>query len=434
MTRRIWFVLASVLAAACSNPTSSAQRAPAQRGNETPEQPDDPMDDMGEAPGEEPPPNNGGGSTCPAAASGFRPMASISGLPVSASFDNAVWTGKEMLLLATWITCSGGTCQYSTGARAYDPGKNAWRTIPAPPTEAGGANFAVSVWTGSQWLLVGGSVTKWGDVEPITGGYAFNPSTNKWSALATPPIEVRMATGVFAASSSELIVFNDTTGAAYNPASNTWRTIADNPLPDGRLTPVYANGRVVAAFPISTPEDCDCSFPQNVAASYDPKTDTWMTLPTPPGKGRMWSFTTVMNNHATFFSGWDSGGDGDFPNLHDGLYWDSAAWRTIPNAPFSTSTAYSRDGMSVFSTDGKLYAWGGYFYDLASDDGGGSGYLTNGYVFDAKTSTWSKMPSGGPAGQGMVTVWTGCDAIMFGGQGPMVPDGGGRNTGMLFRP
>jgi N-acetylneuraminic acid mutarotase len=430
MVRRSWYILASILLTACSNPTSS-QRAPAQRGNDQPANVDesDPMDE-GESPNEEPPPNNGGGGdTCFAAQSGFRKMASIPDLPKSTTVSSAVWAGKEMFVLVRAAYCSGGACTTRITARAYNPATNTWRTLAAPPFVAD-PHFAVSAWDGSRWLLIGGMLFSGGDVIPVTGGYAFDPKTNAWSTIPDAPIDIRGVRGVFADSTKEVVVSSGA-GAAYNSATKTWRRIADGPVREYANNMVYANGRVVVAFPEHVPEEgCDCSVAVNIAASYDPKTDAWVTLPAAPA-AHSWANSVAMGNSATFFAGWSHGGDGDFPNLHDGVYWDSAAWHTIPEPPWTKSTAYIRSGLSVFSAKGKLYVWGGQYIALSSTDPMLI-WPTDGFIFDPATSTWSAMPSGGPSGSEMATLWTGCDAIMFGGfNGDAFA---GQNHGMLFRP
>ena len=375
----------------------------------------------------------GGGSTCPPAPSGWRSMASA---PVSdtATFDLSTWTGTEMLV-------TGNHAAY-----AYAPATNGWRTLAAPPF--GGADLyqPISAWTGSQWIVFNGF-----DGAGSFRAYAFDPATNAWTSIAAPPLTARAGlSAAWAPATHELVVWGGSTrasdsvetgyadGAAYDPTTHTWRSIANAPFEGMYAQAAWSGGRVVAIFP-STGKDCECRRPLALAAAYDPIANAWTSLSTPTMTPRIDANVAVFgpgDSGVALLFGDRSAEDGDYPNLHDGGYWDgtTSSWKAIP-APFATPALSRRISVTTWSANGRLYAWGGNEYATSvptftfidHDDGAS---------FDPATGAWTAMPAGAPSPRsGAVGVWTGCDAIVFGGASTTAS---GTTThlrdGKLFRP
>jgi N-acetylneuraminic acid mutarotase len=102
----------------------------------------------------------------------------IAPLPAAREGANAVWTGRELLVV-------GGTARVGF---AYDTATNRWRRLPAMDSaRIGGA----AVWTGKQLLLWGGS-TSAGALVPPRHGLAYDPRTNRWSPLPRAPLRGRL--------------------------------------------------------------------------------------------------------------------------------------------------------------------------------------------------------------------------------------------------
>ncbi|MCW5954071.1 MAG: hypothetical protein KIT69_17610, partial [Propionibacteriaceae bacterium] len=120
---------------------------------------------------------------------------------------------------------------------------NAWLPIPSSPLEP--RTQALTAWLGDEFLVVGG-----------------------WSC-GDDAAELGPEDGV-ACSSRE---FQATDGAAYNPGSNQWRTIATPPvgLDAGSSTAVI--GQTLYAISVMA----------EGFWAYDAGTDTWRELPPPPG-------------------------------------------------------------------------------------------------------------------------------------------------------
>ncbi len=90
----------------------------------------------------------------------------------------ALWDGKEVLFLSA----------SSARGMAYNPVKNRWRLLPAMPLPRSG--FA-AVWTGHHVLIWGGLSGRFPTWAPPPHGEAYNPATNRWSALPASPLPGR---------------------------------------------------------------------------------------------------------------------------------------------------------------------------------------------------------------------------------------------------
>ena len=134
----------------------------------------------------------------------------------------ALWDGTEVLFLG------GSTTGYTPAARGltYNPATNRWRVLPAMHYARSG--FA-AVWTGHQALVWGGLMGPAPARVPPPHGEAYDPATNRWTALPQSPLHGR-ASPAAAWTGTEMIVCGGsipsqpqptifTDGAAYTPAS-----------------------------------------------------------------------------------------------------------------------------------------------------------------------------------------------------------------------
>ena len=198
----------------------------------------------------------------------------ISSPPVGfvSSFSPAVWTGREVLV---WPS-DGGAPSMSITPIAYDPAADSWRELPSPPVAR--RQEAASVWTGTEWLVWGGT----NDSGELADGAAFNPTTATWRVLAPSPLSGRRSAGVW--TGRELVVAAGSSGgdggwvngirrghngelaladgAAYDPASDSWRAIAGGPAHPG-FVPVWT-GRYMLMFA------------KGGVSIYDPTADSWL--------------------------------------------------------------------------------------------------------------------------------------------------------------
>ena len=176
--------------------------------------------------------------------------------------------------------------------------------------------------------------------------------------------------------------------------------------------------------------------PLNDAAtlSISGTTDTWTTVASPGIDGRFFSIPMLSGSSGstvTFMNGGSSTSSPTYARA-DGATFDPAtgSWTTI-TAPSTTILPNpTRVFGSAWFGGGKVHVWGGgyqysgigYLYYISSPSSAIS-YCNSSYAqgtgayYDVATSTWVAMPSSGaPSARCFpTTVWTGSEAIIFGG-------------------
>jgi hypothetical protein len=259
------------------------------------------------------------------------PGAEIPALTARAS----AWSGRELLLLGR----AGGR----TVLAGYDPARDSWRRLPAPPgrslrlawtgRELIAWGTAVSAfrsgrwtrlprpsltgppvmlaWTGREllgWTSAGGASYRpgrgWRQLPraPLTGSAAwtgteltvvsgrsaaaFTPGSG-WRRLPQLPVARRGANVVW--DGSELLVVGGDTapaqGFAYSPASESWRELA--PADSGRKGAVAAwTGARLLLWGGQTANAGRLLIPPHGLA-YDPKANSWVPMPQAPLRGRL---------------------------------------------------------------------------------------------------------------------------------------------------
>lgn len=215
-----------------------------------------------------------------------------------------VWTGTEMII---WGGKKGDDSLHNylnTGAK-YNPTTDSWTALPTPASFNGREDF-IMVWgefgTNKHLMIWGGK-----RIEPKTRPMV-NPCTNNPS------------TGSYDSTHN----FND--GRIYNPTANNWTVMSTSNSPPARhsSSAVWADYQLVIAggvftkAPVSYCGICNNPFPVpcwrivssdsllKTAASFDPLTNTWTTVPNSP---KPFSNATVFfdqSQFVTFFGGPDS--------------------------------------------------------------------------------------------------------------------------------
>jgi len=291
--------------------------------------------------------------------------------PVAAD-RTTVWTGSEMIVTGVNPGQDGTYVDSSEVAEAYNPRTDAWRMLPTPPKTENYCRRS-AVWTGSEMLVWGCEVT------------AFDPKANRWRRLPDAPTRH----GIAAWTGRELIgwgggccgdVSDD--GSAYNPSTNTWRKLAPAPV-SGQQSPVGAwTGRELVIFDGHGPEGDPVR-----GAAYNPRTDTWRQIPSGPG---IRALSAVYDGNEIYTVGG--------PRV---LAFDPSnnSWRRLP---------------PTVSGAGPAAVWTGDRLIL-------SGSATQAY--DPPRDVW-KSYSTSPLGsrQDAEAVWTGHELIVWGG---LVPQSAG---------
>src|SRR6266545_948398 len=207
----------------------------------------------------------------------WRPL-SLVGAPFPRYWHQALWTGSEMIVWGGF-TVAQGTGIANDGA-IYDPATDSWRPIDTffLPREIYSSNEAV--WTGRQLLVVATSYSF--SVPYVVARY--DPATGLWSLAsmtgAPDVIGERVAwTG------SELILWGQQTelgssaGGRYDPVSDSWKSMAQVGAPSGRRshTILWADSRALVWGGITSSGEETLK----TGAAYDPVADAWEQLPRP---------------------------------------------------------------------------------------------------------------------------------------------------------
>ncbi len=221
--------------------------------------------------------------------------------------------------------------------RVYDIATNVWSEgVPTPtPIHHNG----VVALDGKIWLL-GGFTGKFGQREPVSNVWVFDPASGKWDARA--PMPSPRGAGVAAA-----------IGGLIYVAGGEHRRPAGVPVPKG-AHPVYE--------PIAD------------LVSYDPKTDAWKTLP-PMNVARDHAVGGAMNGKLYVIGGRDR----PVYDLTANEAFDPArsAWTSL--APMPTG----RSGGNGAALDGKFFVFGGEGYA-----GAPSGVFPQVEAYNAASNSW----------------------------------------------
>ena len=153
------------------------------------------------------------------------------------------WTGKELIVAGGMSRSVPGPVPriYRDGA-AYNPLTRTWRKLPPMPA---GRYGGIALWDGTEVLFLGGYAAGY---PPAARGLAYNPATSRWRVLPA----MRYARSGFAAvwTGHQVLVWGGLMGPpparvppphgeAYDPATNRWTALPQSPLP-GRASPAMA--------------------------------------------------------------------------------------------------------------------------------------------------------------------------------------------------
>lgn len=170
-----------------------------------------------------------------------------------------VWTGREL------IGWGGGCCgDVSDDGAAYDPEKNTWRKLAPAPIP--GQQSPAAVWTGGELVVLNGYDP---EGKPV-GGAAYDPAADSWRRIPSLPQRTPGALAVW--SGNEVLLVGGgmgyAGGYALDPAENRWRELANLEAPGVPVLAAWTGLRVIEVGPKAT--------------AYEPGTNRWSILPTPP--------------------------------------------------------------------------------------------------------------------------------------------------------
>ncbi len=117
--------------------------------------------------------------------------------PVETGVASAVWTGRELVLVALPAMSPGGAPTSAAApepemvAMALDPAVGTWRVLPAPPLAP--REMPVVAWTGAEVVVAGGVLPP--DAEnsggvPVADAAGLDPESGAWQPYPAPPVAV----------------------------------------------------------------------------------------------------------------------------------------------------------------------------------------------------------------------------------------------------
>jgi hypothetical protein len=281
-----------------------------------------------------------------------------------------------------------------TDGAVYDPVADSWRTIADPPLEG----HATGVWTGTEAILVsGGPPLSTPDAE---GGppaaAAFDPATDTWRTLATPPAELAphgiatVWTGTHVVAVQRGTAFPDepdtTTVGVYDPATDTWTS---GPSTDG-VEPsavVWTGTEAIVVGTADTDPSTDVEDEVLVRA-FDPAAGTWRSIPWGLSGGSRVGMAVAWTGDRLFVGGGMTFAGQEEDRSREAALLDPVTGTWTPATPAPTA---------FFGPDAATAIWTG---DRVLTLGGGEGGAplsipgpNAALAYDPATDTWTEGPA-----------------------------------------
>jgi hypothetical protein len=306
----------------------------------------------------------------------------------------SVWTGKELIVSAVKPGSDGTFIKSTDVAAAYDPATRTWRRLPAAPKMDDHCRRD-AVWTGTEVLL-------WGCRQA-----AFDPHRNAWRMLPKAPT----GEGFVAWTGHELIGWGGGCcgdvwrgGSAYDPAGNSWRTLSQPPLaPSQRPLGAWTGHKLILVVSGFTPEGGystqDKAYPARFAraAAYDPETDSWRRLASPPRQALRYGGVAAWDGHELLVVG------NATATAQMALAYRPATnrWRRLARPPRNLIP------VGASWTGSRLLVLGG-------------GEALRAYSYDPKANRWTSLPRVPVQSSDQSVAWTGSRLIFWGSAGGAV--------------
>jgi hypothetical protein len=220
---------------------------------------------------------------------------------------SSVWTGKRLIAIGYRVSPN------APEAASFNPRTDAWRQVPSPP--AGVRKGALVVWTGTEMIVWGGGDTTGPSVVPRQDGIAYDPRTEQWRGMSAAPFAP--ADGTTATwTGRELIVTNGSSerclsvaasscfpdAASYDPKTNTWETLPDPPVSlrgNNSIRATWTGQDVVYVVPSG-------SLAARAAVAFDPELRTWRRLEAPFAAGTFGAVGLVRDARTAASVSWNT--------------------------------------------------------------------------------------------------------------------------------
>lgn len=276
----------------------------------------------------------------------------------------------------------------------YDPAADSWNPTAASPL--GPRAGHVAVWTGEQVVMCCGRGT-----EPDRPrAAAYDPADDRWQALPDPPIAetARMSTATLVDDQVLVLGENPSTddgnsgvAIAYDLGSGSWQSVA---------VPIHAVGTDASA----TTADGHVYVWTDPAGmmAYNPRTDTWSTLPAPPQYPRRTDAAWTGTEWLVIGSRADQLVAVAFEPA-------TSSWRNV-DVPLPRAESFDGNlgSQAAVWTGTRLLVYTGAL---------GSGLIGHDDAvmlsYDPATDTWDRLPDASTSAYDPPLIWTGTEALLY---------------------
>lgn len=293
---------------------------------------------------------------------------SIADAPAGRVGHIARWTGREMIVWGGDVTPAPGRLDAATSPGAvYNPRTDTWRLLPMSPLPAPPnpevRQLLVTVWTGGELFV-------WGEAQQ---GAAYDPATDSWRTLPAlpgdldkPPMLLSTPEGVVLLGPRRYV--DPVDGRLIETAvevdvldsrTEIWRRLprSDVPPPNG-FGAVWTGDELVV---IGGPDQTGADAPSRTSGRYSPEEGTWRRVADPP-------VTTAIANRLLLWTGSElvllGLEDVDGTVWVRAFAWDPATdrWRTLPSPPPTRYSLLIAPGHFVLPSvraDDRILLWTG---------------------------------------------------------------------------
>ena len=347
--------------------------------------------------------------------------------PLTQSWMPHAWTGTELLTFATFRDGNDRTVlSFKPETETYFYAKtpstaDQWQiratkdtpNAPLPRVFDYSGTPHRSVWTGSKWLVWGGSAVPHANpYTTLNAGAAFDPSTSTWQLMATTNAPSPRSLFSVVWTGDQAIYWGGYTnnvigdGKRYFPANNTWSNITATGAPSARCrhSTVWTGTEMLVWG--GQRNNVTTQTVTNNGARYNPATDTWTAMATPPaGITNRCDHVAVWTGTEMIIWGGSTDSNPALAATNNGARYNptSDTWTPMSsvNAPIGRALA-----LAVW-TGTEMIVWGGYLGLTNSNTGGRYNPATDTWTpFNTGQYTWS---------QEATAVWTGSKVIWAGG-------------------
>lgn len=231
-----------------------------------------------------------------------------------------------------------GATSYTSALEMYNPATDTWATK-TPGTVRG--SVAVGA-IGGKLYAVGGEY----NLEKLTTGRVYDPSTDQWASIASLPTGTSNAACGVVEDRLYVVGSSDATknNYCYDPVTNSWTKKADIPSVGSYPTGASASGKLYVFTKVDSNDLVYC---------YDPTTNQWTLKASRPSQRQRIGMQAAVIGHRIVLAGGLSA-SGALLNTAEVYDTVTDTWEPLPDLPGQIRES------TLASANGKVYVIGGY--------------------------------------------------------------------------